>query len=44
MLVANFLRFRRKRMEKQTSKLRNFKKNSKRIYFASLPFDVSVHY
>ena len=36
-LVANFMRFRRKRLEKQTH-IDNFslKKNSKRIYSASL--------
>ena len=37
MLVANFMRFRKKRLEKQTH-IDNFslKKNSKRIYLASL--------
>ena len=39
MLVANFMRFRRKRLEKQTY-IDNFslkkKKNAKRIYLASM--------
>ena len=46
MLVANFMRFRRKRLEKHTH-IDNFslkKKNPKRIYLASVPFDVFVHY
>ena len=37
MLITNFMRFRKKRLEKQTH-IDNFslKKNPKRIYFASL--------
>ena len=47
MLVANFLRFRRKRLQKQTH-MDNFslKKKSKTNLFAGLfvPLDVLVHY
>ena len=46
MLVANFMRFRRKRLEKQTQ-IDHFslKKKSKTYLFGFLvPFDGSVHY
>ena len=36
MLVANIMRFRKKRLEKQTHDNFSLKKNPKRIYFASL--------
>ena len=44
MLVANFMRFRRKRLEKQIDNFSLKKKSETNLFRLFVPFYVSVHY